>query len=141
MSDAVALVAIRDEPLLVSEVYDAVRDEAAGGIAVFVGTVREQDGGKGVNSLDYSAHPTAVAVMREIAAEVAAGPDVISVAAVHRVGLLEIGDIAVVVGVATAHRGAAFDACERLIDEVKARTPIWKHQAFSDGTDEWVGTP
>jgi molybdopterin synthase catalytic subunit len=66
---------------------------------------------------------------------------VLALAAVHRVGALAIGDAAVVVATATAHRGEAFDATRALIDELKATVPIWKHQLFADGTDEWVGTP
>ena len=76
-----------------------------------------------------------------MAEEVADRSAVIALAAVHRVGHLEIGDLAVVVAVSAAHRGAALAACHELIDTLKARVPIWKHQLFSDGTDEWVGLP
>lgn len=141
VSETVRLVAVRDTDLSLDEVYRALDHPQAGGVAVFVGTVRDHDGGKGVDSLDYSSHPTAESVMRQIADEVVRDHDVLAAAVVHRIGLLAIGDIAVIAGVACAHRGEAFDACERLIDEVKARTPIWKHQSFSDGTEEWVGTP
>jgi molybdopterin synthase catalytic subunit len=72
---------------------------------------------------------------------VAAGPEVIAVAAVHAVGDLRIGDLAVVVAASCAHRGDAFDACRRLIDDLKEQVPIWKHQVFADGGEEWVGTP
>ena len=137
----VRLVALRDEPLDVDEVRAAVADPASGGLALFVGTVRDSDGGKPVRGLGYSAHPTALDTMRELAASVAARHDARAVAAVHRVGDLAVGDIVVVVGVATGHRGEAFEACRELIDELKTTTPIWKHQLFTDGTDEWVGTP
>jgi molybdopterin synthase catalytic subunit len=73
--------------------------------------------------------------------QVAARHDVIGLAAVHRVGDLAIGDAAVIVGASAAHRGEAFDACRALIDDLKASVPIWKHQRFADGSDEWVGTP
>jgi len=139
--NVVRLVALRDEPLDVEEVRAAVADPASGGLALFVGTVRDNDGGQLVRVLGYSAHPTALATMRELAAAVAARHDARAVAAVHRVGDLAVGDIAVVVAVATGHRGEAFEACRELIDELKATTPIWKHQLFTDGTDEWVGTP
>ena len=76
-----------------------------------------------------------------MAEEVADRHPVIALAAVHRVGHLEIGDLAVVVAVSAAHRGAALEACRELIDTLKARVPIWKHQLFSDGSDEWVGLP
>jgi molybdopterin synthase catalytic subunit len=138
---AVRLVAVRDRPLDVAEVTAAVSDPAAGGLTVFVGTVRDHDGGQDVLRLEYSAHPTAHERLAEVAAEVAAEFDVVAVAAVHRVGALAIGDLAVVSAVSAAHRGTAFEASRALIDRLKERVPIWKHQVFADGTDEWVGTP
>ena len=137
----VRLVDLRDTPLDVSEVLAAVSDPAAGGVDVFVGVVRDHDRSKGVTGLEYSAHPTALARLEEVADDVARRYDVLAVAAVHRVGRLEIGDAAVVVACAAAHRGEAFDACRALIDDLKATAPIWKHQRFTDGSDEWVGTP
>jgi molybdopterin synthase catalytic subunit len=139
--DVIRLLAVRDSPLDVAEVYDAVQDHRAGGTALFVGTVRNQDGGRGVTQLEYSAHPIADATMREVAAEIAERFDLVAVAATHRTGRLDNGDVAVVTAAAAAHRGEAFDACRALIDELKRRLPIWKHQTFSDGTDEWVGSP
>jgi molybdopterin synthase catalytic subunit len=141
MADSIRLLALRDDPLSVDEVNAALADPTAGGLAVFVGTVRDHDGGRSVTGLTYSAHPTALDRMREVAEKVAASHDVIGVAAVHRVGDLAIGDAAVVVGVCAAHRGESIEACRALIDQVKATVPIWKHQLFADGTDEWVGTP
>ena len=141
MTDAIRLLAVRDDALSLDEAYTAVQDATAGGIALFVGTVRDHDGGKGVSSLDYSAHPTVEAVLREVAEEVVDGHDVVALAALHRVGQLAIGDVAVVVAVSCVHRGEAFAACRQLIDELKGRVPIWKHQSFSDGSEEWVGTP
>jgi len=79
--------------------------------------------------------------LRQVAEEIAADPDVIAVAVSHRVGPLEVGDVALAAAVATAHRAAAFAACARLVDRVKESLPIWKHQVFSDGTDEWVNCP
>jgi molybdopterin synthase catalytic subunit len=139
--DAVRLVALREEPLDVAEVSGAVSDAAAGGIAIFDGTVRDHDHGHDVTGLEYSAHPTALARLEEVAAEVAADFDAVAVAAVHRVGSLDVGDVAVVCAVSGAHRGTAFDASRALIDRLKQRVPIWKHQLFADGTDEWVDTP
>ena len=139
--DAVRLVALREEPLDVAEVSAAVSDAAAGGIAIFVGTVRDHDHGHDVTGLEYSAHPTALARLEEVAAEVAADFEAVAVAAVHRVGSLDVGDVAVVCAVSGAHRGTAFDASRALIDRLKQRVPIWKHQLFADGTDEWVDTP
>lgn len=137
----IRLLDIRETALDVSEVLDAVGDVAAGGVTLFVGKVREQDAGKGVTHLEYSAHPTALAELRTVAETVAEKYDVVALAAVHRVGRLELGDIAVVVVAAAAHRGEAFDASRALIDDLKATVPIWKHQHFTDGSDEWVGTP
>jgi molybdopterin synthase catalytic subunit len=106
---------------------------------VFIGTVRASDGGREVSSLQYQAHPDAIVVLQEVAKEVAGKHGAIAVAAVHRTGLLAIGDLAVVVAVAAAHRGEAFAAGKELIDEVKARVPIWKQQGFVDGSVAWVG--
>lgn len=137
----VRLVDLRETPLDVTEVLDAVSGSAVGGIDVFVGTVRDHDHGEGVTGLEYSAHPTALARLHEVVTGVAEKYDVLAVAAVHRVGRLEIGDAAVVVATAAVHRGEAFEASRALIDELKDTVPIWKHQLFSDGRDEWVGTP
>jgi molybdopterin synthase catalytic subunit len=137
--DVIRLLAIRDTPLSVDEVLAAVSDHAAGGTTFFVGTVREQDHGKPVTRLSYSAHPTAEAELRQVAEKVAADFPVTALAAVHRVGDLELGDTAVVVAVAAPHRGEAFEAARRLIDDLKAQVPIWKHQVFADGETEWVG--
>lgn len=141
MTDVVKLAAIREEPLSVDEVLAAVRDEKAGGVVVFLGAVRDHDHERDVDHLDYSAHPTAEAQLRSVAEAVASRHDVIAVGVTHRVGSLVIGDLAVVVAVACAHRGEAFAAARELIDELKATVPIWKHQLFSDGGEEWVGTP
>jgi molybdopterin synthase catalytic subunit len=135
----VRLVDVRDVPLSVDEVLAAVGDPAAGGIAMFVGTVRAEDSGREVKTLEYEAHPDAVDAMRQVAAGIAERPDVIAVAAVHRVGLLAIGDLAVVVAASCAHRHDAFVAGQDLIDQVKEQVPIWKRQTFLDGDVEWVG--
>jgi len=137
----VRLVDIREAPLDVTEVVTAVTDDAAGGMTLFVGAVRDHDDDRGVLGLEYSAHPSALDKLQAVADEVAREYDVLALAAVHRVGTLEIGDAAVVVATAAAHRGEAFDASRALIDRLKETVPIWKHQRFADGTDEWVGTP
>ena len=137
----IRLIAIRETALSVDEVRNAIADPAAGGEVLFVGTVRNNDADKGVTGLSYSAHPTAEAELRKVTESVVAKfPDVIGVAAVHRIGDLAVGDLAVVVGVSCAHRAEAFHACHALIDELKATVPIWKHQRFMDGSDEWVGS-
>jgi molybdopterin synthase catalytic subunit len=135
------LIDLREEALSVEEVHAALADPAAGGVTVFVGAVRDHDRDQGVVGLSYSAHPTAQQRLVEVVEQVAGRYDVIGLAAVHRVGDLDIGDAAVVVGASAAHRGEAFDACRALIDDLKMSVPIWKHQRFADGSDEWVGTP
>ncbi|GAB3081466.1 molybdenum cofactor biosynthesis protein MoaE [Intrasporangium mesophilum] len=143
----VTLAEIREAPLSVDEVLASVSDARAGGTCLFVGTVRDHDGHggpndrKGVVHLDYSAHPQAADTARSVAEKLAADGRVVRIAVVHRVGHLTVGDIAVVVGVSAEHRGEAFEVCRELIDEFKATVPIWKHQQFADGADEWVGLP
>jgi molybdopterin synthase catalytic subunit len=137
----IRLIAIRDDALSVDEVRAAIADPAAGGEVLFAGAVRNNDASRGVTSLSYSAHPSAEAELRRVAESIGAKyPDVVAIAAVHRVGDLTVGDLAVVVGVSCPHRAEAFHACHALIDELKASVPIWKHQRFTDGSDEWVGS-
>ncbi len=137
----VRLADIRETPLSVDEVLGAVSEAAIGGVTLFVGTVRDHDAARSVTALDYTAHPTALDRLREVLDAVAGRYPGVVLAAVHRVGRLEIGEVAVVVAAAAAHRGSAFDASRALIDDLKATVPIWKHQLFADGTEEWVGTP
>jgi molybdopterin synthase catalytic subunit len=138
--NVIRLAELREEPLSVDEVYAAVTDPAAGGIAVFAGTVRDHDHGRSVTELSYSAHPSAADEMRKVAEKIAQQFDLYAVAAVHRVGDLAIGDLAVVVAVSSGHRASAFDACRALIDELKAAVPIWKYQRFASGDSEWVNS-
>jgi len=137
----IRLIAVRESELSVDEVRAAVADPAAGGIALFAGAVRDSDHDRGVSGLSYSAHPSAADELRRVAEVIAEKYPVIGIAAVHRVGDLAIGDLAVVLAVSCPHRAEAFDACRDLIDILKASVPIWKHQRFDDGTSEWVGTP
>lgn len=135
------LVDVRDRPLSVDECLDAVRDHAAGGVALFVGVVRDDDGGRRVRGLEYSGHPSAPAALRRVAVAVAGAFPVRGLAVVHRVGPLAVGELAVVVAVSCPHRAEAFAACRRLVDDVKEQVPIWKRQVFAGGAAEWVGTP
>jgi molybdopterin synthase catalytic subunit len=139
--DVLRLVDIQETPIDVAEVLATLDDPSSGGVTVFVGRVRDHDGGQDVTGLEYSAHPSALAKLRDVCAQVASTYDVTALAAVHRTGPLEIGDIAVVCATATGHRGEAFDATRALIDTLKDEVPIWKHQVFADGTEEWVGSP
>jgi molybdopterin synthase catalytic subunit len=132
---------ITADPLDVAMHEAAVAHPAAGATVVFQGVVRDHDHGRAVRTLDYEGHPDAERVIREVAEEVADNPDVLAVAVSHRIGHLAIGDVAIVAAVSTAHRGEAFTVCARLVDEAKARLPIWKRQVFHDGTDEWVNCP
>jgi molybdopterin synthase catalytic subunit len=136
----VRLIGVRESQLSVDEVRAAVADPGAGGIALFAGAVRDEDHDQRVTGLSYSAHPTAEAELTRVAEQIAQKFPVTAVAAVHRIGDLDIGDLAVVAGVSGPHRAEAFDACRALIDELKASVPIWKHQRFTDGTSEWVGS-
>ncbi|MFD2284435.1 molybdenum cofactor biosynthesis protein MoaE [Streptomyces lusitanus] len=137
--DPIRLLAIRETPLSLDEVYEAVGDDAAGGTTVFVGTVRDHDGGKSVAALEYSCHPTAE---QEIAPDRREGRRGLPRPGARR-GAPDrpAGDHrqAVIVAVSCAHRGEAFAAARRLIDDLKHEVPIWKHQVFSDGEEEWVG--
>ncbi len=137
--EVIRLAELREDPLSVDELRAAVSDPGAGGIALFAGAVRESDHGRDVTRLSYSAHPSAATEMRRVAEKVAADFEVIALAAVHRVGDLEIGDLAVVVAASCVHRAEAFEACRALIDRLKHEVPIWKHQQFRDGSSEWVG--
>ena len=139
--DVIRLLDLRDVPLDVAEVLAAVADPAAGGVVSFTGQVRDSDGGRAVRELEYVAHPDALAALRRVAEAVAADLPVCGLAAVHRTGQLAFGDVAVVVAASAAHRGEAFEAARRLIDDLKATVPVWKRQVFEDGEQEWVGTP
>ncbi|ORW05432.1 molybdenum cofactor biosynthesis protein MoaE [Mycobacterium kyorinense] len=133
--------ALTDQPIVLAEHEELVSHEAAGAIVGFVGMIRNHDGAREVLRLEYSAHPSAEQVMAEVLAEVAEqSSGVRAIAASHRVGVLQIGEAALVAAVAADHRRAAFETCAHLVDTIKARLPVWKHQFFADGTDEWVGS-
>jgi molybdopterin synthase catalytic subunit len=137
----VVRAAVGDEPLDVDEHARLVEHDAAGAVVTFAGVVRDHDGGRSVSGLEYSAHPTAGSIVREVAADVAARtPGVRAIAVSHRVGPLAIGEVALACAVAAEHRREAFTVCAELVDEVKARLPVWKHQVFADGSDEWVNS-
>src|SRR5918995_6792007 len=135
-SAVVRRAAVGTEPLDVAEHAALVDDAAAGAVVTFAGVVRDHDGGRAVLGLEYSAHPTAAAVVAEVAAAVAArSAGVRAVAISHRVGALSVGEVALACAVAAEHRRAAFETCAALVDEVKKSLPVWKHQLFADGTD------
>ena len=115
-----------------------VADEGAGGTVVFVGTVRIQTKGKKVLKLEFESYePMAIKEMQKIAQAAAKKWDALKIAIHHRVGLLQVGEIPVVIAVSTPHRKAAFEACAYCIDTLKETVPIWKKEFFEDG-EVWV---
>jgi len=137
----VRLFGISELPLDVGHALSLVSGPAVGGIALFVGTVRNHDHDSDVASLDYTQHPSAAEVVARCAEQSAELHNVEAIAVEHRVGHLEVGDIAVVVAVGAIHRGEALAACAHLINTLKAEVPIWKEQHFASGDSEWVGLP
>lgn len=136
MSEPLALVV--DTPIDRASLEREVRTDQDGAVVVFEGVIRDHDHDDAVSSLDYQAHPDAQRFLAEVCAEVAETTG-LRVAAAHRIGHLEIGDVALVAVVAAPHRAEAFAACARLVDEIKSRVPIWKRQHLADGPSEWVG--
>ncbi|MBT2247206.1 molybdenum cofactor biosynthesis protein MoaE [Arthrobacter sp. BHU FT2] len=138
------------EPISVDQAIAAVESDTAGAVVSFSGVVRNHDGGKPVDRLSYSAHPTAHQVMADVVARLVAEQNAggadgeaeakpVRIWAAHRIGMLQIGDPALVCAVSAAHREQAFAVCSELVDRIKEQVPIWKEQFFSDGTVEWVG--
>ncbi len=137
----VVRAAMTEQPIFLNEHEELVGHRSAGAVVGFVGMIRDHDGGRRVVRLEYSAHPSAAQIMADVVAEVATeSSGVRAVAASHRIGALHIGEAALVAAVAADHRQAAFATCAQLVDTIKARLPVWKHQFFDDGTEEWVGS-
>jgi len=131
-------IQLDENPLDAQVCIDYVTNEGAGGIAVFIGTVRNQTKNKKVLKLDFEAYaPMAISEMRKIAERAAAKWPVQKMTIHHRVGSLVIKEVAVVIAVATPHRQAAFEACQFAIDTLKETVPIWKKEFFEDG-EVWV---
>jgi molybdopterin synthase catalytic subunit len=131
--------AVTREPIDTAALLAGLEDDAAGAVVCFEGRVRNHSGGESVLGLDYDAYEAlAVREGERILAEAADRFDIIRASCVHRAGSLGIRDVAVWIGVASAHRGAAFDACRYIIDELKARVPVWKRENFASGRSEWV---
>jgi len=137
----IARAEITAAPIAAAEHARLVEGDGSGAVVTFEGVVRNHDRGRKVERLDYEAHPSADGILASVLLEVAAQHPVHAIAASHRVGELKIGDVALACAVAAAHRSEAFAACAHLVDTAKARLPIWKHQVFADGTDEWVNSP
>lgn len=126
------------DPIFASHLANEVASHSSGAIVTFSGNVRDYDHGKSVTSLQYEIHPSSSQILSETVKEVSLRHNLTGVAVAHRYGEIPIGDAALIVAVAAAHRGEAFTACAELVDEIKVKIPIWKHQVFADGTDEWV---
>ena len=134
-----SLFEIQERELSVAEVIAAVTRPEAGGISLFVGTVRSDNAGRAVTLLEYQAYASmAVKEMARIGAEISAEIAGVELAVLHRVGSLTVGQIAVVCAASAPHRGEAFSACRLLIDRIKARVPIWKREHGPSGP-YWVG--
>ena len=129
---------VTDAPVNIAELSKLVTNPQSGAVVTFCGDVRNHDGGKEVASLLYEIHPSAPEQIKLIAESIIDRFDIEKVAVAHRYGNIAIGETACAVAVSAAHRQAAFDACSAIVDEVKANLPIWKHQKFTDGTDQWV---
>ena len=138
VGDRVVVADVVDRGITVDEVSAVVATDRAGAVVTFVGVVRDHDGGKGVNALEYERHPSAGEVIAEVARTIAEAHPEVRIAVLHRVGALGVGDVALAAAVSSPHRAEAFAACGALVDLVKDRVPIWKHQRFTDGSDEWV---
>jgi len=130
---------ITDEPLDTGALIDSARRDTCGAVASFIGVVRNHDGGESVNAIEYSSHPSSQQILRDIAVEFKDRPGVHRIVAWHRVGRLEIGEDAMVVAVAAEHRAQAFRAVEAIVEDVKAKLPIWKKQELTDGSHNWSG--
>ncbi|WP_322411519.1 molybdenum cofactor biosynthesis protein MoaE [Microbacterium invictum] len=135
-----ALARISSDPLDLAAHLHAVDDPAAGAVTTFIGRVRDHDpdAAAAVTALEYTAHPDAETVLAALAEQVIGDTGAL-VAVSHRVGSLAVGDAAVIIAVAAAHRGTAFDVCRQLIERIKTELPVWKRQIEVDGTATWLG--
>lgn len=133
-------IKITSEKLNLQECYDFVTDASCGGISAFVGTVRNDTKGKEVTQLDFSTYkPMAIKEMQKIADLALLKFEIVKIAIHHAEGILQIGDIPVIITASAKHRKAAFEACQFAIDTLKETVPIWKKEHFSDG-EVWVNS-
>ena len=131
-------VFVTDQVISATHLATLVQGDKSGAVVTFSGDVRNHDGGKDVSTLTYEIHPSAQDVLKSVVSEVAARFAINDVAVAHRYGDIAIGECAFAVAVSADHREAAFEACGALVNEVKEKLPIWKHQVFTDGSDQWV---
>lgn len=125
-------------PLSIEQIVGAVSEPHVGAVVTFTGVVRNHDHGKAVVALTYSAHPSAEQTLQSICDEMS-GISGLSACGSHRIGRLQVGDLALVVAVAAAHRDEAFSRCTQLVERIKYEVPIWKQQHFAHADSEWVG--
>lgn len=131
--------AISETPIDPACLREAMQTSQCGAFVCFEGWVRDSHQGKSVRALDYQVYrELALSEGERIVHEACARFDIVGATAVHRVGALALGDLAVWVGVSAGHRDAAFSACRWVIDEIKARVPIWKREHYHDGVSEWL---
>ncbi len=133
------MIQLTHQPIDPQMVLECVASPAAGAVVLFLGTVREQSGGRAAVALEYEAYPDmARRELEQLAAEARQRWDLCGCAIVHRLGRLEVGQVSVAVAASAPHRRAAFEAGQWLIDRIKEVVPIWKNEQFADGTSEWV---
>ena len=137
----VVAAAVLSNPLDAARLAAAVDNQHAGAVVTFTGVVRDHDHGRAVTGIEYVGHPSAQQIIADVAAELAGREGVHAIAVEHRVGTLAVGDLAMVAAVSASHRAEAFRTCSDLVDLIKQRLPIWKHQQFADGTAEWSNCP
>lgn len=140
MDDVLRLAQVSSVEIDVAQAMALVEQDEAGAVATFIGAVRNHDGGKDVAALSYSAHPSAEQILEQVVREFEGRDGVHAIAVAHRVGDLEIGDVALFAAVSASHRYQAFPVIEELVDRVKAAVPIWKHQEYADGSKDWPGS-
>ncbi|MDH6235767.1 molybdenum cofactor biosynthesis protein MoaE [Cryobacterium sp. CG_9.6] len=140
-NDARGFSQVTDAPLDIAEHVAAVSTSECGAVVTFIGQVRDHDPDAvtRVVGLEYSSHPDAGRIIGEITERMRAKHPLVNLSVSHRVGRLEVGDLALVAAAASAHRAVAFAACEDLVETVKAEVPIWKKQHEIDGATSWVG--
>lgn len=140
MPHRLVLARISESPITVDDHLRAVEDSAAGAVATFIGQVRDHDPdvAGAVEFLEYEAHPDAESFLIDIARRVI-GEHPVRVAVTHRIGRLEVGDLAVVIAVSSPHRALAFDVCREVIETIKTDLPIWKRQTDAEGDASWKG--
>jgi molybdopterin synthase catalytic subunit len=132
------MVRVQHDPIDPGSVIESVRSKSSGGLAVFIGTVRNNNDGRNVSALEYHAYEgLAAEEMQAVVDRVRGNRTVDLISAVHRLGRLELGEIAVVVAVSSAHRAEAFDSCREVIEALKHSVPIWKKEHF-DGGEVWI---